>query len=90
MPFGFGLSYTSFRYALRVVGATSFVVDVTNIGSMAADDVVLCSSSPPAPPGGAEGSVAFDHAYWRERDGVRGAVGAFGVPRRRAPIRSRR
>jgi beta-D-xylosidase 4 len=66
VPFGFGLSYTSFRYALRVVGATSFVVDVTNIGSMAADDVVLLFLVPPNV--GADGValkdlVAFDRVH---------------------------
>ena len=66
VPFGFGLSYTSFRYALRVVGATSFVVDVTNIGSMAADDVVLLFLIPPN--AGADGValkdlVAFDRVH---------------------------
>jgi len=66
VPFGFGLSYTSFRYALRVVGANSFVVDVTNIGSMAADDVVLLFLIPPN--AGADGValkdlVAFDRVH---------------------------
>ena len=66
VPFGFGLSYTSFRYALRVVGAHSFVVSVTNTGSMAADDVVLLFLVPPN--AGADGTalkdlVAFDRVY---------------------------
>ena len=66
VPFGFGLSYTSFRYALRVVGANSFVVYVTNIGSMAADDVVLLFLVPPN--AGADGValkdlVAFDRVH---------------------------
>ena len=62
MPFGFGLSYTSFRYGLRVVAA-SFVVAVTNTGNMAADDVVLLFLVPPG--AGTDGValeslVAFD------------------------------
>jgi len=66
VPFGFGLSYTTFRYALRVVGATSFVVDVTNTGRMAADDVVLLFLVPPN--AGVDGValkdlVAFDRVH---------------------------
>lgn len=62
VPFGFGLSYTSFRYGLRVVAA-SFVVAVTNTGNMAADDVVLLFLVPPG--AGTDGValkslVAFD------------------------------
>ena len=80
VPFGFGLSYTSFRYALRVVGANSFVVDVTNTGRMAADDVVLLFL---VPPGAGAGGVALKDlvAFDRVHVGVNATVSvALSVP----------
>ena len=49
VPFGFGLSYTSFRYTIAEgpssltvgQGSTTFVVRVTNTGEKDADEVVL-------------------------------------------------
>ena len=80
VPFGFGLSYTSFRYALRVVGATSFVVSVTNTGRMAADDVVLLFLIPPN--AGADGVALRDLvAFDRVHVGVNATVSvALSVP----------
>jgi beta-glucosidase len=39
-PFGYGLSYTSFRYSGMRVDGTRVTVDVTNTGARAGDDVV--------------------------------------------------
>ncbi|GHF53766.1 beta-glucosidase [Amycolatopsis bartoniae] len=39
-PFGYGLSYTSFRYHDLRVGPSSVTVNVTNTGTRAGDDVV--------------------------------------------------
>ncbi len=52
-PFGHGLSYTTFRYAdLRLIpsgnGACTAVVEVTNTGRMAAEEVVQLYVAPPA------------------------------------------
>lgn len=52
-PFGFGLSYTTFRYAnLRVIPAAGptldVAVDVTNTGGRDGDEVVQLYATPPA------------------------------------------
>ncbi|KAH8056252.1 xylan 1,4-beta-xylosidase [Aureococcus anophagefferens] len=50
VPFGFGLSYTTFAYAVRLhddAAAATYAVDVTNTGDIDADDVVLGFVTPP-------------------------------------------
>lgn len=48
LPFGFGLSYSSFRYDLAAAPTSMSVgINVTNTGEVQADDVVLAFVSPP-------------------------------------------
>ena len=65
-PFGYGQSYTRFRYAnLKVTGGATLRVsfDVTNMGAVAGADVPQLYAQPPGA-GGAGGKPAYRLAGW--------------------------